>query len=27
MCDKTPIKLGFVVAAFIRDITYMLEIE
>ena len=27
MCDTTPIKLGFVVAEFNRDITYMMEIE
>ena len=27
MCDTKPIKLGFVVAEFNRDITYMMEIE
>ena len=27
MCDTNPIKLGFVVAEFNRDITYMMEIE
>ncbi|MEI7857207.1 MAG: 6,7-dimethyl-8-ribityllumazine synthase, partial [Methanomicrobiales archaeon] len=27
MCDTQPIKLGFVVAEFNRDITYMMEIE
>ncbi len=27
MCDTNPVKLGFVVAEFNRDITYMMEIE
>jgi 6,7-dimethyl-8-ribityllumazine synthase len=27
MCETNPIKLGFVVAEFNRDITYMMEIE
>ena len=27
MCETDPIKLGFVVAEFNRDITYMMEIE